>query len=467
MSENILLIDFGSTYTKVCAADLSGERLLATAQSYTTVESDIGEGLANALSLLEARAGKLAFSARYACSSAAGGLRMCACGLVPGLTAKAAKLAALGAGAKVERTYAYQLTRADIEEIEGLRPDIFLLTGGTDGGDTACILHNAQVIAKSALDCPVILAGNRACADECAQILSGKRVYVAGNVMPRFNELDIKPAQDCIRAVFMERIVNAKGLSRAKNLLDGIVMPTPAAAHRALELLSRGCEGEAGLGELMGIDLGGATTDVYSMAAGGPREANTIVTGLVEPYAKRSVEGDIGMRYSVLGILESAGAARLASLAGLSPEQAEAAVRALAGETERLPQSEADVRLDGALASLAVEAAVMRHAGTLESVITPVGWTYLQAGKDLRGVNTLVFTGGALIHSPYLGGIAAHALYNKQQPMSLRPLAAEVLVDRNYVLSAMGLMSVYHPAAALRILKKELISYGSVQQEAI
>ncbi|HWR22731.1 MAG TPA: methylaspartate mutase accessory protein GlmL [Feifaniaceae bacterium] len=466
MTEPVLLIDFGSTYTKLTAVDVGEERLLGTAQSHTTVRTDIGEGLSRALCALESRTGKLEFTARYACSSAAGGLNMCACGLVPALTGKAAKLAALGAGAKVAKTYSYQLTGADIRELERIGPDILLLTGGTDGGDSACILHNARSLAQSALICPIVLAGNRSCAEECAAILSAKRVYMTANVMPRFNELDIKPAQECIRSIFMERIVCAKGLSGAQSLLDGIVMPTPAAAYRALELLSKGCADEPGLGELMAVDLGGATTDVYSMSGGEPRQPNTFVSGLTEPYAKRSVEGDIGMRFNALGILESAGRERIAALCGLAPEEAEARVRALAADPKYLPQSGEDALLDHALASLAVEIAAMRHAGTLESVCTPLGWSYLQTGKDLRDVTKLVLTGGALIRARGVGGIAARALYSEEQPMSLRPVRAEVLLDGQYILSAMGLLSVTHPGAALRILKKELTSYGSVQQEA-
>ena len=107
----VLLIDFGSTYTKVTAVDVESETLLGTASSYTTVQTDIGEGLQNALDILEQKTGKLNFAERYACSSAAGGLRMITSGLVPELTAEAAKQASLGAGAKVIRVYSYELTK--------------------------------------------------------------------------------------------------------------------------------------------------------------------------------------------------------------------------------------------------------------------------------------------------------------------------------------------------------------------
>ena len=142
----ILLIDFGSTYTKLTAVDLESEQVLGTAQSFTTIYTDINDGLENALAILEKKTGKLEFLETYACSSAAGGLRMVTSGLVPELTGEAAKLASLGAGAKVVGVYAFQLTEDDLEDIKTSKPDIFLLVGGTDGGNTECILHNAKML---------------------------------------------------------------------------------------------------------------------------------------------------------------------------------------------------------------------------------------------------------------------------------------------------------------------------------
>ena len=132
----VLLIDFGSTYTKVTAVDVEAEQVLGTAQSFTTIETDINDGLNNALSILREKTGPVEFSETYACSSAAGGLRMVTSGLVPELTGEAAKLASLGAGAKVVGIYAFQLTEDDLEDIAKAKPDIFLLVGGTDGGNT-------------------------------------------------------------------------------------------------------------------------------------------------------------------------------------------------------------------------------------------------------------------------------------------------------------------------------------------
>ena len=113
----VLLIDFGSTYTKLTAVDVDGEEILGTAAAYTTIQTDINDGLENARRLLEEKIGKLTYAETYACSSAAGGLKMIASGLVPELTGEAAKLASLGAGAKVAAVYAFELLEEDLEEI--------------------------------------------------------------------------------------------------------------------------------------------------------------------------------------------------------------------------------------------------------------------------------------------------------------------------------------------------------------
>lgn len=459
--KNVLLIDFGSTYTKVTAVDLEREVLLGTAQAYTTVQTDVGEGLKSALTRLHEITGPIEFEARYACSSAAGGLRMITSGLVPELTAEAARQASLGAGAKVLKVYAFQLTEDDLQEILDLNPDIFLLVGGTDGGNSECILHNAKMLASAAFSFPVVLAGNRSVARECERILAGHEVHVCENVMPRFGVLNTEPTRMKIREIFLNRIIQAKGLTRAASLISGILMPTPSAVMKAMELLARGCEGEAGIGDLVAVDVGGATTDVYSMADGMPTGANTVYKGLPEPYAKRTVEGDIGMRYSIHGIVDAAGLNRVCALSGLSPERVQNLIEQLARHTDQVPEPGSELeKLDGALASLAVETAVARHAGRMEETYTLMGLTYVQSGKDLRQVQQVIATGGCLIHTSQTAKIATHALYSPADPMSLRPQKAQIQVDRRYILAAMGLLSEAYPQIALRIMKKELVNYG-------
>ena len=459
--KNVLLIDFGSTYTKVTAVDVENEKVLGTAQSFTTIETDVGDGLSKALALLEGKTGKLDFAETYACSSAAGGLRMVTSGLVPELTGEAAKLASLGAGAKVVGVYAFQLTEDDLADILAQKPDIFLLVGGTDGGNTECILHNAQLLASCKPGFPVVIAGNRNAARQCQRILEGCEVYVCPNVMPKFGVLNIEPTQKQIREIFLNRIIQAKGLSKAAALLSDIIMPTPSAVMQAMELLSKGHGEERGIGELVAVDVGGATTDIYSIADGMPESMNTVFKGLPEPYAKRTVEGDIGMRYSIGGIVEAAGLKKLSQLSGLAESRIEELVAQLKESTETVPQGGDQLEsLDFALASCAIEEAVRRHAGTIEETYTMMGLTYVQEGKNLTQVKQIVVTGGSLIHTRRTEQIAKHALYSPAQPASLRPKQADVWVDRSYILAAMGLLSSHYPETALRIMKKELEYHG-------
>ena len=458
----ILLIDFGSTYTKLTAVDVEAEEILGTAAAYTTVETDINDGLNEGLRRLEAKIGKLDYEKCYACSSAAGGLRMVTSGLVPDLTGEAAKTASLGAGAKVVGIYAFQLTEDDLEEIRAAKPDIFLLVGGTDGGNTENILHNARMLATMEPSFPVVIAGNRTAARECSRILEKFETYICPNVMPKFGVLNIEPTQKQIREIFLNKIIQAKGLSKAAALLSDIMMPTPSAVLQAMELLAQGCEGETGIGDLIAVDVGGATTDVYSMADGMPETMNTVYKGIPEPFAKRTVEGDIGMRYSIRGIVDAAGVERIAKLSGLSARRVEELVDYLRSHTDRLPDGDPELEaLDFALASMAIETAVARHAGTMEETYTMMGQTFVQSGKDLRHVRQVVVTGGSLIHTKRTAEIAKHALYSPAQPDSLRPKTADIWVDRTYILAAMGLLSSYYPQTALRIMKKELEKNGT------
>ena len=457
----ILLIDFGSTYTKVTAVDVEGACLLGTAAAYTTVQTDINEGLHEALEKLEEKTGRLSFEHCYACSSAAGGLRMITSGLVPELTGEAAKLASLGAGAKVVGVYAFQLTEEDLEEIAAAKPDIFLLVGGTDGGNTECILHNAKMLSTLKPAFPIVIAGNRTAARQCQKLLEGWETYICPNVMPKFGQLQIEPTQAKIREIFLDRIVQAKGLSQATRLLSDIMMPTPSAVLQAMQLLAKGCEGEQGIGDLICVDVGGATTDVYSMADGAPDRAQTVCKGLPEPYAKRTVEGDIGMRYSVHGIVDAAGIQELSRISGLTPERITQLITYLQANPDAVPQGDDDLqKLDHALAACAVREAVKRHAGTVRETYTMMGLTYVQEGKNLSGVRKIVVTGGSLIHTQRTTEIASYALASPAEPASLRPRQADILVDRSYILAAMGLLSSYDPQTALRIMKKELEFHG-------
>jgi uncharacterized protein (TIGR01319 family) len=441
-----LLIDFGSTYTKLRAVNLDEGRILGSGQGPSTVTADVNIGLNAALADLEARIGGLPrFLHRLASSSAAGGLRMVTIGLTEEYTAEAARRAALGAGAKLVGAFSYRLTRGDGMRISELAPDIVLLAGGADGGNTEVILHNAGVLAGLPLACPIVVAGNRNAADDVAAILAGggKQAVITGNVMPRFRVLDVAPARAAIRQVFIDRIVEAKGIDRARAHVDGVLMPTPAAVLDGAALLSA-----EGLGDLLVVDVGGATTDVHSIADGAPSSVTTIVQGLPEPHAKRTVEGDLGMRHNASGIVEAVGAQAFAAALGLTEGDLKTLLDRLARDPERLPQDETEAALDRALATFATRIAVARHAGSLETVYTAAGPALVQTGKDLTGIRAVIGTGGPLVHSPDAGAILEAALFDPAAPASLRPKAPKLLVDRDYVLYAVGLVAQVDPKAA-------------------
>ena len=183
-----ILIDFGSTYTKVAAVDLEQDTFIGRAQAPSTVDTNVTQGLSRAIHLLKEQTGitEPEISLRLACSSAAGGLRMVAIGLIGRLTAEAANRAALGAGAKVVGVMERKLNWRTVEELEASRPDVILLAGGTDGGNHEVILLNAQVIAQSRVNAPVVVAGNEEATERVLKVFQevGQPCYPCSNVMP-------------------------------------------------------------------------------------------------------------------------------------------------------------------------------------------------------------------------------------------------------------------------------------------
>lgn len=462
-----LAIDFGSTYTKLTAIDLDNEVILATAKDITTVEDDIMIGFNKAFNKLKIEINKkinfdeINFVNKTACSSAAGGLKMVAIGLVPELTAEAAKKAALGAGARVIKTYAYELNSRELEEIKNTDLDIILLAGGTDGGNKECIIHNAKMLAEFKVKIPVVVAGNKAATDEIENILKEAEIdcYITENVMPFINKLNVEPSREEIRKVFMNKIVEAKGMKKAEEFIKGILMPTPAAVLKASEILATGTDEEEGLGDLIVVDIGGATTDIHSIAKGEPTKPSIMIKGLEEPYAKRTVEGDLGMRYSAIALLEASGTRKIRNYLHDSLKQIDvkAQCQFRHDNIKMVPQSEEEIRFDEAMAKAATELAMTRHCGVLECVYTPMGTMFNQSGKDLTETPYVIGTGGVIIHSLNPKDILKAGNFNEEDPIHLKPIAPKFLVDKTYILSSMGLLAQEYPNTAIRIMKKYLV----------
>jgi uncharacterized protein (TIGR01319 family) len=460
-----LFIDFGSTYTKATVVDLVNEEILAAAQAHTTVETSIMEGLEKALEPVYRDLGRnINFKHKVACSSAAGGLKMVALGLVKDLTVEAAKRAALGAGARVLDVFSYELSGQELERIDLLQPDIILLAGGTDGGNKEVLLANAKKLGKLKRRMSVVVAGNKTVAEEAAELLSsfGFETWVTANVMPELNQLNIEPARLKIREIFVRRIIEAKGLKEAEAFIDDIMMPTPAAVLNAAKLLAKGTAREAGWGDLVVIDPGGATTDVHSVATGAPTKAGVTWKGLPEPEVKRTVEGDLGMRYNARTLWE-AGQDLFRALPPKRQEDLKEYAAAMETRPASIPVGKADLELDKQLGCAAIAIAMERHAGNLEVLYTPFGQSFLQYGKDLTEVKHVIGTGGVLVNNPQASEMLEKALFEPEKPQSLRPRRPNFWLDRSYILATMGLMAELDADKSLRMLKKYLVRLGRGQ----
>jgi uncharacterized protein (TIGR01319 family) len=392
-------IDIGSTWTKGALIDPEEPRLVARAAVPTT-QDGLGRGVAAVRAELE-RAAPGSAAECFLSSSAKGGLRIGVVGLVPELTVQAARLAAASAGGKVVAVAGYKLARADLERFAAAACDIVLVAGGTDGGDESYVRHNLGALAAAALpdasgaEAAFVYAGNRALADEAAARLTaaGKRVIVVANLLPDLDRIDYAPCRRAIAELFLERIVEGRGLAALAAACRSPLRATPAAMFDLAALLADGRDGPALI-----VDLGGATTDVYS----GPEAASaagTVRRGLVEPPVKRTVEGDLGLRVSARHALEAA-LVWPPSGDSSSAEELAAWVAAVSAAPERLAASPAERRADARLATVCVGEALRRHAGRRRESYAPSGRVWLQTGKDLRGHRRLIGSGGYLAVYP-------------------------------------------------------------------
>ena len=456
-----LTVDFGSTYTKLTLIDVARAEIVATASAFTTITTDVLEGFNNAWQKILAQHPDAHYDRLLSCSSAAGGLKMVALGLVPSLTSKAAKMAASSAGAKVVKTYAYEISHAEQEEIYEINPDLVLLCGGTDGGNKEVILANARRLAEIDRPFAIVAAGNKSASYDLEEIFAqcDKKCVVTENVMPEFGQLNILPARQCIMDLFISRIIDAKGLGEVQKRAELEIIPTPFAVLKACELLSKGIDEEhPGWGDLMAVDLGGATTDIYSMTDGAPSMDNVLIKGIPEPYSKRTVEGDLGMRYSLKALEDETDVKALARAYGVTPEAIVDWVERCAASPDTVaePGSQEQV-IEEALAYSAVDIAVERHAGVISKVYTPIGEMFTLVGKDLTQVPRLIGIGGALINSSDPARILSGSRFNSQRYEYAKPKEPQFYLDKRYIIASMGLLSQVAPEVALTILQREVL----------
>ncbi|HEY4314813.1 MAG TPA: glutamate mutase L [Actinomycetes bacterium] len=438
----VVCVDVGSTFTKAALVDVEAGVLLGTASHATTLSTDVMDGVDAVRASLDAGAVET-----LACSSAGGGLRLAVVGYERLVTAEAAYRVGLSAGARVEHVAAGQMSPTDLEDLAAARPDVVLLVGGTDGGNAETLLHNAAALAGRPIGVPVVVAGNVDARDEVVGRLSsaGVAVTATANVLPEIGRLDPLPARLAIREVFIRHVIGGKGLSSRADFPAMVRAATPDAVLAGVEVLADGADAVPGAGDVLVVDVGGATTDVYSVVTPHGEDA-TLRKDVVEVlWRSRSVEGDLGMRWGAEGVVDAAVSERLLDAGDAQVLRAEA-VRRVA-DPAYLPVEEAGRDVDARLGELAVTVALRRHARA--------------AGKDLREVALVVGSGGVLRHAtePRSSRVLAPATSDRAGGWRL-PEHARVVVDRDYVLAAAGLLAQDHPRVAARLVMDSLVRQG-------
>ncbi|KAF5090672.1 MutL protein [anaerobic digester metagenome] len=470
MKANTIVFDIGSTYTKAAAYHLKKGSLcfLAAGQAPTTL-SDVAVGAAQAEEAIRVQG--IAFEEavnRYSSCSAAGGLRMVAMGYMPKVTAKAAKEVAMTAGARVMEVISVDEPPEYREEVlHEIRPDIILLAGGTDNGDETSALENAAIICKARVKATVIIACNRNAQKKVAKLLdqAGIDNIRVANIIPTIHELNTKAAREAIHSQFINQIVNARGVRDfCQTLNNKEVIPTPGAIFMASELLAKGLFEKPGIGSLMLIDIGGATTDIHS-AIPELEELKLEERGLVinneKQFSYRTVEGNLGMRVSAGGVLEAVGTKTLASLIDPSLGISEAAVIDYIEKVEELtsyvPQDKEENSIDRAIAIAAIHLAIHRHAGMYaredDAVMGVMAGTAI--GRDLRHIKSIVCAGGVFVHvsAAKREMIIRKAFENPGN--ALLPLNdPRVVFDDHYLMFSLGVLSKWFPDEVLDFMLK-------------
>ncbi|MFC4017366.1 glutamate mutase L [Micromonospora sp. GCM10011542] len=435
--------DVGSTYTKVAVVDLAAGALVAAASAPTTVRSDVLHGLDAAIAAATTGLGGRDLPC-YVCSSAGGGLRLAVIGYEPLVTAQAGRRVGLSAGAHVVHVAAGRLGAAQVSALRAARPDVVLLVGGTDGGDAETITHNATRLARARWRVPVVLAGNADVRDELAALLdaAGVPVTAADNVLPRIGVLAPAGARAAIRAVFLRHVIGGKRLSRGTRFARLVRAATPDAVLTGVEVLA-----DTIGGDLAVVDVGGATTDVYSVLTPDERATGPGREVAGNLWRARTVEGDLGMRWSAPGVVRAAAEERL--LTADEQEHLAAAAARRAADPAFLADDDAERDTDARIATLAATVALRRHARGAA--------TGERAGRDLRDVRLIVGSGGVLRHAPTESAerILAAVLADHAGGWPL-PRAARPVVDVDYVLAAGGLLAEEHPTAARALLRHHL-----------
>ncbi|HEY7043764.1 MAG TPA: glutamate mutase L [Nocardioidaceae bacterium] len=449
----VFCVDFGSTFTKAALVDVDAGRLVATDDHPTTIHTDVLDGW----DVIRARLAPLTDGADVpvlACSSAGGGLRIGVVGNEELVTAEAGRRVALSSGGRVVHV---SYDEVDLRALRRSRPDVVLLVGGTDGGNADVLRRNARSLAVANWAAPVVLAGNTDVSDDVAALFdaAGVPYVVSANVVPQIGKLAPEGARGAIRKMFLRHVIGGKHLSKRTDFTAMVKGATPDVVLTAVELLGSGLGPERpGVGDVVVVDVGGATTDVHSVVEVDPEEAGLGREVVETVPVSRTVEGDLGMRWSAVPTVEAARAAGL----DLADDVA-AAAKVRRTDPSMIPVTPTELEDDVAIASAAVQLAVRRHAGRQQVVFSPDGRLVERSGKDLREVGLLVGSGGVLRHNAadVAARILAAGTGDHVAGGWLVPRSPRVVVDLDYVLAAAGLLASEHPTAAYDLLLNRVV----------
>ncbi|MCH8274675.1 MAG: glutamate mutase L [Armatimonadetes bacterium] len=494
----IIATDCGSTTTKAILIEKNEEgeyRLVARGEAPTTVErpfEDVTVGVLNSVRELEeiteaklqakrtllkdGRVWRLlkdgqivdrrndpheASDLYLSTSSAGGGLQMMVAGVVKAMSAESAERAALGAGAILMDTLAVDDGRKEYQKVDllrQLRPDIILMSGGTDGGTVDHLVQIAEIVKRADpkprfgdMQLPVIYAGNKEARDDVKAEIGGNiDLQIVDNIRPTLDRENLMPAREAIHELFLEHVMQqAPGYGKLLEWVSEEIMATPNAVGRLMESYAKSRKIN-----LLGVDIGGATTDTFSVFSG---------------VYNRTVSANLGLSYSICNVLKETGVNNIKRWLPFDIESFELRNR-LRNKMIRpttIPQTYEDLLIEHGVAREALRLALAHHktlARGLKGVQIQrtVGEALVQEASGqtlvkLMDLDMIIGSGGVLSHAPDRKQCAL-MLIDAYQPEGVTMLT----VDSIFMMPHLGVLSEHHPDAADEVFERDcLIRIGT------
>jgi uncharacterized protein (TIGR01319 family) len=496
----VLATDCGSTTTKAVLFERTSEgwRQTYRGEAPTTVEkpvADVTIGARNAFLEIQELSGRTILDPTWSdgderppffwrttenpehgidlyvsTSSAGGGLQMIVAGIVGKMSCASAERAALGAGAIVMDAFSIDDGREAyerVQKIRHLRPDIVLISGGTDKGAVNLPLELAETVLQAdprprfgdTLKLPVVYAGNTEVADQVQEILKSQFAVVSvANLRPTLEEENLGPARDEIHEIFLNHVMShAPGYSRLLSWSPVPIIPTPAAVGDMVRTAA-----ERDNIQIVAVDIGGATTDVFSVF-----RDTTDSNGRLQ--FNRTVSANLGMSYSVANVLLEAGEKNISRWLpfALSSVELRDRLRNKMIRPTSIPQTKEDLLLEQAVCREALRLAFSHHrrlATGLKGISRGRGFADMFiSGEatdfvDMLGLDLIIGSGGVLSHAPNRVS-SAFMLIDAYEPLGVTRLA----VDSIFMMPHLGVFATVHPAAAVEVFVADcIVELGTV-----